>query len=408
MSDHEIRKPAAEEIRSYARAVDRGFGGHSPPEEMEDFEGFLRKIDLLGAFDGSTVVGTMGAVDFQTNVPDGRLPTAGITVVTVQSTHHRRGILTQMMRQMLEGCRERGRTIASLIASETPIYGRFGYGLAMQRDRYKIDRSEAVLIGEGDSSGSVRLISLDEAAGALPAIFDEAGADRPGWISREKSRWKHLLKDPEFERHGDSALHCALYEDASTNSGDGQPGGYMLYRRTGDGRKDIRVVEAVAASDEASAALWGFCFGIDLGEEITAGTRPVDDPLPWMLGDMRALDVLRQDWIWTRILDVPAVLASRGYSSAGELTLKISDEFLGVSSGTYTLGAEADSATCAESSGSPDLEMNVADLASIYFGGVRPSVLERAGRIEARSDAALKMADAMFATRKAPWNVVDF
>lgn len=405
MLDYEIRKPTAEEIRSYASAVNRGFGGSSSSEEMADFEEFLEGIDLIGAFDGSVVAGTMGTIDFQTNapgVPGGRLQTAGITVVTVQPTHRRRGILTEMMRQTLETCRERGDVIASLIASETPIYGRYGYGIAMQRDRYKIDRSDAELIGDGDSPGRTRLISLDEAAGTLPAIFEAAGADRPGWIARDEKRWEHTLKDPEYGRKGSSALHCALYD------GNGKPDGYMLYRRSGDGRKDIQVTEILAASDEAAAALWKFCFGIDLGEEITARTRPVDDPLRWMLADMRALDVLRQDWIWTRILDVPAALASRGYSSTGVLTLKIRDEFLGVSSGTFALEADTDGASCSESSGRVDLEMNVADLASIYFGGVRPSVLERAGRIEARSDRALKTADAMFATAKAAWNVIDF
>ncbi len=274
--------------------------------------------------------------------------------------------------------------------------------MSVPRDRYKIARSDAVLRPVLNSSGSVRLITLEEAGGILPAIFDAAGADRPGWISRNEKGWEHLLKDPEYGRRGSSALHCAFYED------DAGQGGYMLYRRTGDGRKDIRVTEAIAASGEATAALWRFCFGIDLSEEITAGTRPVDDPLPFMLVDMRALDVLRQDMIWTRILDVRAVLQARSYASAGELTLGLSDDFLGVSNGTYTLDAGPDGATCTESSKKPDLEMSVADLAAIYFGGVRPSVLERAGRIEARSDGALKTADAMFATAKAAWNVVAF
>ncbi len=406
MSEYEIREPANDEIRSFGRSVMRGFGEFSSDEEMNDFEKFLGRIDLLGAFDGSTVAGTIGAIDFQTrapNVPGGSLQTAGITVVTVQPTYRRRGILTQMMRQTLKIRRERGDAIASLIASETPIYGRFGFGIAVQRDRYKIDRSDAVLIAEGDSAGRVRLISLDEAAGALPPIFEAAGSDRPGWIARDEKGWEHRLKDPEYGRNGRSALHCALYENEN-----GKSGGYMLYRRSGDGRRDIQVTEMLSTSVQAAETIWRFCFGIDLGEEITAETRPVDDPLPWMLVDMRALDVLRQDWIWSRILDAAAVLASRSYSSAGVLNLKFRDEFLGIANGTYTLDAGPDGVTCRESSRQADLEMNIADLAAIYFGGVRPSVLERAGRIEARSDGALKSADAMFATAKATWNVIDF
>ena len=52
--------------------------------------------------------------------------------------------------------------------------------------------------------------------------------------------------------------------------------------------------------------------------------------------------------------------------------------------------------------------MDVAQLGSIAFGGTRPSVLERAGLIYENTPGALSKADGMFATRKAPWTVVDF
>jgi hypothetical protein len=44
----------------------------------------------------------------------------------------------------------------------------------------------------------------------------------------------------------------------------------------------------------------------------------------------------------------------------------------------------------------------VRDLASIYLGGVRPSVLARAGRITEGSKGAIELADRMFASPRTP------
>ena len=93
MPDYEIREPDAEELRTFARAVVRGFAEFVEPEAMDDFESLLKRIDNLAAFDGPNIVGTMGVIDFQTsapNIPGGKLQTGGVTIVTVAATHRRR------------------------------------------------------------------------------------------------------------------------------------------------------------------------------------------------------------------------------------------------------------------------------------------------------------------------------
>ena len=62
--------------------------------------------------------------------PAGSRLAAGITWVGVLPSHRRRGVLTELMRQQLDDVHERGEPLAILWASEPPIYGRFGYGIA--------------------------------------------------------------------------------------------------------------------------------------------------------------------------------------------------------------------------------------------------------------------------------------
>ena len=63
------------------------------------------------------------------------IPFAGVTAVGVHPTHRRRGLLRRLMAGMLEDARARGDALAGLIASESGIYGRFGFGQATSSGR---------------------------------------------------------------------------------------------------------------------------------------------------------------------------------------------------------------------------------------------------------------------------------
>ena len=68
-------------------------------------------------------------------VPGGVGSCAALTNVTVAATHRRRGLLTAMLTRDLADSVERGEIVGALIAAEYPIYGRFGYGPAVETRR---------------------------------------------------------------------------------------------------------------------------------------------------------------------------------------------------------------------------------------------------------------------------------
>src|SRR5262245_61193592 len=74
--------------------------------------------------------GDRRSVQFQFSVPGAVVPVAGVTLVSVLPTHRRRGILRSMMRRQLSDIAERGESLAALWASESMLYGRYGYGKA--------------------------------------------------------------------------------------------------------------------------------------------------------------------------------------------------------------------------------------------------------------------------------------
>jgi predicted acetyltransferase len=396
----DIRTIAAEEYDTFSRRLSHAFLETPRPEAS--WLAVWEQERSTGAFDGDELVGTAGVFSFEMTTPGGSLPTAGVTAVSVKPTHRRQGVLTGMMRKQLEQVRERGEPLAALWASESVIYGRFGYGLGIESYGLTLRRERADLEFSAATPGRVRLHSLDGARELIPALWDAARPAQPGMVSRSPAWWNiTIFNDPEVLREGWSDRHVATYER------DGELRGYVIYvtkpkqHRTGpDG--EIRVTELISLDDEAYTALWRFIFGIDLVGTITAGNRRRDEPLFWMLRDPRRLQRDAEDAVWLRIVDVERALAGRRYAAEGAVTFAVKDDFLPGVAGAYRLEGGPDGAVCARVTAAPDISLSIRELSAAFMGSVRFSTLARAGRVEGSAEA-LRRADLMFSWEPVPW-----
>src|SRR4051812_31108840 len=110
----------------------------------EQRESLLRQPEFdfrLGAWEGDTIVGGVGAFSFDVTVPGGApVGSSGLTMVGVYPTHRRRGVLTELVRTHIETARARNQVLSLLWSSEGAVYGRFGYGMASLQCDLRIDR----------------------------------------------------------------------------------------------------------------------------------------------------------------------------------------------------------------------------------------------------------------------------
>src|SRR5215210_2688191 len=135
-------------------------------------------------------------------VPGGSVPTAAVTIVTVSPTYRRRGLLTAMMKHQLDDIHRRQEPVALLWASESLIYGRFGYGQATPRLRISGQtRSSAFLPGVDLGGGSVGEVERDEWLAAAEPLYERLPAQRPGGLNRNADWWRVHIHDPEQRRH---------------------------------------------------------------------------------------------------------------------------------------------------------------------------------------------------------------
>ena len=397
--DLQIRTVGAERIVDFVTPVVTAFGNAVQAEYAEALATMPEFDVRLGGFDGDALVGAAGSFSFAMTTPGGTVPTAGLTMVGVLPSHRRRGVLSQLMRQYLDGVHERGQPVSALWASEGSIYGRFGYGMASLAAEIEIDRDRSGFVGEPADGWRGRLLAEDEALEPMASVWEEARGTTPGMPSRSAEWWRvRRLSDEEFMRRGRSPLQRLVLER------DGRPEAYALYRIAGKWEHwlpagSVDVLEALAVSPGATRALWRYLFDIDAVARINAHLLPADHPLLLLVQEPARLRMRLKDGLWVRLVDVGAALAARSFGNHGPLVLEIEDGFCAWNAGRWRLAG----GTAKRTGDEPELRLGVDGLASVYLGGFTFAALARAGRLEELTVGAVERADGIFRSDRAPW-----
>src|SRR2546430_3406815 len=387
-----------EEFGAAFLAIGQYFGATTEEDRM------LRWVDQLGldrmhaALSDGAIVGGAAAFTFNMTVPGGDLPTAGISVVGVYPTHRRRGILRSLMRAQLDDVHERGEPMAALWASEEPIYGRFGYGLAGFCGEIALPHEYTAFAQTIEPTGTLRFLEPDEVLEAIPPVFERVRADWPGMFSRNRLWWERReIEDPEDRRDGAGPKRWVAYEQ------DGSIEGFAIYRHKpgwehGSTVAELRVLEALGIGAEAVRDLWAFLLAIDWKATVKAWLLPPDHPLFLLLASPRRLRFRLGDSLWVRLVDVGAALSARRYSSDDSLVLGVTDDFCPWNAGRWKL----EGGTAARTKDDPALRLPVQSLGSAFLGGVQFAALARAGRVEEAREGALARADGLFRWDRLP------
>jgi predicted acetyltransferase len=396
-----IRPVAADEFPAFAEVWERAFNFDAKEDELEALAGVFEFDRSFAASDGGRLVSTGGTITFELTTPGGVVPAGGLTAVAVLPTHRRRGILTEMMRYHFDDVRRNGEPVSLLWASESVIYGRYGYGIASRYVEFEIDTRHAALRDDVVVLGDVEFAPKEEALGVMPDIYATAANQWPGFLSRTTGDWALLHRDFEHWRDGMTANRFAVYRE------DDRPLGYVRYRgkeQWVDGHADneLLVGELMGVTPAADAALWAYILSVDLVTKIRARMRPPSELLEYLLAEPRRIRTRTGDGVWARLLDVPAALTARRYPVHDRLVIEVADAFLPDVAGTFELVGGPDGAECRRTDASPDLTVDVAGLGARYLGDGSFEMLRRAGRAQGGIDT-IRRADRMFDWHVAPW-----
>ncbi|AFC51664.1 MULTISPECIES: GNAT family N-acetyltransferase [Mycobacterium] len=351
----------------------------------------------VGAFADGQLVGTADAVTSRLTLPGPVIVGhAAVTHIGVLPSFTRRGIATELIRHQLRDFAARGEVVATLRASEATIYGRYGYGVASSSQSVEVHTARAGLRRDVGTGGRVRLLDTAQAWELLPRIYAENRPARPGTIDRPQSWWQGVRLRAESDP---GAAYVAVHGEPGSESG------FVRYRPIDTERwfvsdqRTIVVEDFFGPTAEAYLGLLRFLLGLDLVDRVLFWMLPLDDPLPWLVADRRAVRVTAvHDETWLRIIDVAAALSARGYGGDGAVTIAVNDPALPANSARFAIAADGVTVTDRQ----PDVTVDVEGLGAVLLGGTTWRDLAVAGLARADDPEALTAADRLFAVPEAP------
>ena len=191
--------------------------------------------------------------------PRRSVPFAGVTAVGVHPDPPPPGSAAPADGRMLADARARGEAFAGLIASESVIYGRFGFGHATSAAELTIDSARSAFLVPAPTSTSASSTAT-QASKLLPGAVRPAAPvpSRRAQPRRSRSGRTSWLTGP-YRRHGGSGLFVGRLRR-------GLRGLSRPRRPTSCGRPTPRVVieELRGLTPDVEAGLWRFVLDLDL------------------------------------------------------------------------------------------------------------------------------------------------
>ncbi|MFC4009247.1 GNAT family N-acetyltransferase [Nonomuraea purpurea] len=405
-----IRPIVETEWPAFSRVLEEAFSWTPGPAQAERFKAETEFDRTLAVLDGDEIVGVTTVLSLTMTVPGGQLPVGGVTSVSVLPSHRRRGVLSALMRRQLSDIRERGEPVAALYASETPIYGRYGYGRAATKTSFRIDKAGSAFVGDAPADPALRLrvARPAEVRAELEKVFATVVTRRPGRYERNSVSWDAVLADEEAVQNGSGNLRSILAED------DDGVRGYALFRVRSSSDDDglpngeLRLNELEAADPAAYALLWRAVLDRDLVSRVSVYSRPSDDPLFALIADPRHLRPSSSDELWVRLVDVERALAARAYSAPVDVVIEVEDDVCPWNAGRLRLTADLTGATVKSVEDEPDVRLPVAVLGSAYMGeGLLLESLQ-AGLLREHSPGAVRALATAMSWSPKPWAGLTF
>lgn len=352
----------------------------------------------VGAFAAGQLVGTADAVTSGLTLPGGAVVGhAAVSHIGVLPSFTRKGIATALMDHQLRDIAARGEVVATLRASEATIYERYGYGVASSSQTVEVQTARAALRLAVGPGAPVRLLDTAQTFDVLPRIYAENRPSRAGTIDRPDVWWESLRLRTESSS---GPAYVAVSGDPGAESG------FIRYRPVDTERwfvsdqRTVVVEDFFAPTPDAYLGLLRFLLGLDLVDRVMFWMLPVDDPLPWLLVDRRAMKISAvHDETWLRVVHAEQALAARRYSGDDAVTIAVNDPLLQHNSASFTIAGHG-----AEPTNRPaQVRVGVEGLAAVLLGGATWRGLAVAGLARADDPAALAAADRLFAVAEAPY-----
>jgi predicted acetyltransferase len=362
---------------------------------------YLESGSPLGGFIDGTLQGVVNGFAGAIALPGGTYVShLAVTHVGVSPTQTRNGIARALLSEQLRRAHADGYVVAGLRASDARIYGRYGYGIASWAVRQDVDLANGGR-PKPERRTDLRVVDAFESFD----LFQRIAAAEPSPRSANLQRWDGWWKIQEFRtRHGSTPHHAVVL------GAEGSEHGYIRFHiQASDNwftstQRTAIVDDLIAHDDDAWRALLGHLLSQDILHKVILPSRPVDDPLPRLVDNLRAVQTSElRDESWVRPLDLAKLLNARSYDSNARVVIKVSDPLIADNDGVWAVGADG----AEKSAETANISLPIDTLTELVFSASSAWSLAASGRL--RGDRAdIDALDQVFATEQKPHSGISF
>lgn len=360
--------------------------------------------DLVVAVRGDDIVGQAFLFSLEAWFGGRAVPVGGIASLAVAPEARGQGIATALLAGLHVASDMRGDALTMLYAFRQRFYARLGYGPTASRRRLVIEPDSIPASWRALARARVRRARGDDKTGIVAGYARQA-SKTTAWLTRDDATWnRHLARERRQFLVADR-----LSTDAPSVAGYVA---FEIHQEQSHAATRIVVDEVVADDDVTRLALLG-ALGATRDQvasiEIEVGAS---DPLELGLTDPDGRrfgsEAVEHDLgvivggPMVRVEDVPRAIEARGYSTDGAFDLVVHASENGVNGAgdeiAVSIRVDNGHAEVSAARGAAGaIRTTRATLASLLYGGLRPSDACRMGladadaRTAARADAILAM-----------------
>ncbi len=308
-------------------------------------------------------------------------PMGGVAAVFAHPAYRRRGYAGKLMRALLADMRERGVHLSMLWPFNHSFYRAHGYELAGDSIGYKINPRD---LDTSDEQRNVRAFRDGDLPGII-AVFEGQAARHQLCVKRGREVWEKIPERKEW--------NLAVHER------NGNIEGYILFRMGSvDEKRSVKVLNLVAATNEARDGLLSFLASYDPMDYLVTLDAPRGEPLhPYLVSSH--VEMKLETEFMLRLVDVAGALRHLRRESDSPLVLEVSDDGIPENNGEYTIG----SGKAFRGNGAKHrVKLDVRQLAQLYAGYLPARQLAEHGLIQPDSEKALELLERFFPVGD-PW-----
>lgn len=358
-------------------------------ERRKDFSYWLENSITLGAYEEGSLAGLIMSLPLNMTINTVSYKMGGVGFVSTYPEYRNRGIMKQLIMELLVKMREKGEIVSVLAPYSVSFYRYFGWELFVDRINYTIPSAQFPNFGK--EMDDVHRFSFEyndkKEFQAVQAFHNKEALKRTGMVQREAAWWNRIER-----READSFF--GVYHK------EGEIKGYVRYSLKG---LTFMVNDFVASNVQAEQALWRFISSHSASVNEIKGSAIVNDYLGFDFNDPQFKKELVQHEM-VRIVDVKPFLEKYQWAElTAPLHLKIADKFAPWNAGVYRIETDGTVKEIMEENQPNDLlHLDITTFSSAMLGYLNISMIERyalsdlSDKIKLEWEKALPQMSALF------------